>query len=102
MRIEISPKARYQLLKITDYYAEWGGMRSVERLLDKIREKQERMLRFPESFPPEPLLAERRVTYRSAIINDYYKMIYRIDGDVITISAFWDMRMHPNRLQQMI
>jgi plasmid stabilization system protein ParE len=38
MRIEISPKARQQLLAITDYYAEWGGMRSVERLLNRIVE----------------------------------------------------------------
>lgn len=102
MRIEISPKARKQLLRITDYYAEWGGMRSVERLLDKIHERQEKILRYPESCHPEPLLAERRIVYRSVIINDYYKMIYRIDDDVITISAFWDMRMHPNRLTRMI
>lgn len=102
MRIEISPKARCQLLKITDYYAEWGGMRSVESLLDKIKEKQERILRFPEAYHPEPLLTERRVVYRSVIINDYYKMIYRVDNDVITISAFWDMRMHPNKLKRMV
>ena len=102
MRIEISPKARQQLLQITDYYAEWGGMRSVERLLDKIKEKQEIILKFPEAYNQEPLLAERKIVYRSVIINDYYKMIYRIDNDVITISAFWDMRMHPNRLKRRI
>lgn len=102
MRIEISPKARQQLLQITDYYAEWGGMRSVERLLAKIKEKQERILKFPEAYHPEPLLADRKIVYRSAIINDYYKMIYRIDNDAITISAFWDMRMHPNKLKRRI
>ena len=102
MRIEISPKARTQLLMITDYYAEWGGVRSVKRLLDKIIEKQKIILRFPEAYHPEPLLAGRRILYRSVIINDYYKMVYRIDDDVITISAFWDMRMNPNRLKRMI
>ena len=100
MRIEITPKARQQLLTITDYYAEWGGLRSVERLLDAIREKQERMRRYPESFPREPLLADRNIAYRSAIINDHYKMVYRIDLDIITISAFWDMRMHPVKLKK--
>ena len=102
MRIEISPKDRQQLLQITDYYAEWGGMRSVERLLSKIKEKQERILKFPEAFHQEPLLTDRKIFYRSVIINDSYKMIYRIDNDVITISAFWDMRMHPNRLKRRI
>lgn len=33
---------------------------------------------------------------------DYFKMIYRIDDDVITISTFWDMRMNPNKLKRMI
>ena len=102
MRIEISPKARQQLLQITDYYAEWGGMRSVERLLDKIKEKQEIILKFPEAYHQEPLLTDRMIIYRSVIINDYYKMIYRIDNDIITISAFWDMRMHPKRLKRRI
>lgn len=102
MRIEIAPTARLQLLKITDYYAEWGGMRSVNRLLNKITEKQEKILKYPEAYHPEPLLTGRKAVYRSVIINDYYKMIYRVDDDVITISAFWDMRMHPNRLKKML
>ena len=46
MRIEISPKARQHLLAITDYYAEWGGVRSVERLLGKIVEKQQKILKY--------------------------------------------------------
>ena len=102
MRIEISPKARQHLLAITDYYAEWGGVRSVERLLGKIVEKQQKILKYPQAFHPEPLLAGRIVEYRSVIINDYYKMVYRIDNDVITISAFWDMRMNPSKLKRMI
>ena len=77
-------------------------MRSVQRLLDKIKEKQEIILKFPEAYHQEPLLANRKIVYRSVIINDYYKMIYRIDNDIITISAFWDMRMHPNRLRRRI
>jgi len=102
MRIEISPKARQHLLAITDYYAEWGGMRSVEKLLGKIVEKQQLILKYPKAYHTEPLLSGRKVDYRSVIVNDYYKMIYRIDNDVITISAFWDMRMNPNKLKRMI
>ena len=102
MRIEISPKARQHLLAITDYYAERGGVRSVERLLGKIVEKQQKILKYPQAFHPEPLLVGRKVEYRSVIINDYYKMVYRIDNDVITISALWDMRMNPSKLKRMI
>ena len=101
MHIEISPTAKQQLLAITDYYAEWGGLRSVENLINKITDKQNRILKFPKSYPIEPLLAERDIAYRSAIINSHYKMIYRIDGEIITISAFWDMRMDPRKLKQM-
>jgi Txe/YoeB family toxin of Txe-Axe toxin-antitoxin module len=77
-------------------------VRSVERLLGKIVEKQQRILKYPKAYHPEPLLSDRKVEYRSVIINDYYKMIYRLDDDVITIAAFWDMRMNPNKLKRMI
>jgi len=101
MHIEISPTAKQQLLTITDYYAEWGGLRSVENLIKKNTDKQKRILKYPKSYPIEPLLAERDIAYRSAIINNHYKMIYRIDGETITISAFWDMRMNPRKLKRM-
>ena len=44
----------------------------------------------------DPLFASHAATYRSVIVNGLNKMVYRIDGDVIYIAAFWDTRMEPN------
>ena len=89
-------------MEITDYYAECGGQRAVDRLLAKIVEKQHLIESHPLAFHPEPLLRQRAIVYRSVIINKHYKMIYTVAGDVIMISAFWDMRMHPDRLKRRI
>ena len=102
MRIEIAPKARLQLLAITDYYAEYGGQSAVDHLLDQIVTKQQQIQKHPEAYHPEPFLSERKFLYRSVMINKRYKMIYRVESDVIRISAFWDMRMHPDKLKRRI
>ena len=45
----------------------------------------------------DPLFSERPQTYRSFIVNNLNKMVYREDGDVIYIVAFWDTRMEPEQ-----
>ena len=73
-------------------------MRWAEREL----QKQKRLLKYPESGFSEPLLRDRKILYRASIINDYYKVIYYVKGDVLRIAAFWDMRMHPDKLRKTI
>ena len=57
-------------------------------------------MKYPESGFPEPLLRDRKIFYRASIINDYYKIIYYVKGDTLRIAAFWDMRMHPDKLKK--
>ena len=102
MQVEVHRKARQMLLSITDYYAEYGGTRSVDKLLDTIQSKCDSLVRFPESGTPEPLLAGKRNFYRFVILNRRIKMIYFVKGDTIHIAAFWDMRMHPDKLRKRI
>ena len=102
MQVEIHRKARLMLLGITDYYADYGGPRSVDKLLNTIQEKADSLTRFPESGTPEPLLTGKRNFYRFVILNKYIKMIYYVKKDIIHIAAFWDMRMHPDKLRKRI
>ena len=60
------------------------------------------LLKFPEAGFPEPLLKDRRIFYRAVHIGKYYKMIYYVHCDAIRVSAFWDMRMHPDKLQKTV
>ncbi|MBQ8462597.1 MAG: type II toxin-antitoxin system RelE/ParE family toxin [Prevotella sp.] len=102
MQIEVSKRAQQQWLRILVYYNETGGESAAVKLHQKYLQKQKRLLKFPESGFPEPLLRDRKFLYRAVIINDYYKVIYHIKGDTIRISAFWDMRMHPDKLRKSI
>ena len=102
MQIEVHRKARLMLLSITKYYAEYGGVQSVENLLQTIRIKCERIQKFPESGTPEPLLTGKKHFYRFVILNKNIKMVYYVQDDSIHISAFWDMRMKPEHLKKRI
>lgn len=102
MQIEVSKRAQRQWLRILTYYNEVGGVSAAANLHKKYLKKQERLLKHPESGFPEPLLADRKIHYRASVINEYYKVIYYVKGDVLRIAAFWDMRMQPDNLQKTI
>ncbi len=102
MQIEISKRAQRQWLRILVYYNEMGGQRAAVKLHQKYLNKQKRLLNHPESGFPELLLSGRKICYRASIINKYYKIIYYVKGDVLRVAAFWDMRMHPDKLRKMI
>jgi plasmid stabilization system protein ParE len=102
MQVEVSKRAQRQWLRILVYYNEMGGERAAANLHQKYLQKQKRLLKYPETGYPEPLLCDRKIRYRSVIINDYYKMVYYVKGDVLRVAAFWDMRMHPDNLRKTI
>ena len=102
MQVEVSKRAQRQWLRVLVYYNEMGGDKAAANLHQKYLQKQKRLLKFPESGTPELLLRDRKIHYRSVIINDYYKMVYYIKGDVLRVAAFWDMRMHPDNLRKRI
>ncbi|MBQ6769170.1 MAG: type II toxin-antitoxin system RelE/ParE family toxin [Prevotella sp.] len=102
MQVEVSKRAQQQWFRILVYYNEMGGERAAANLHQKYLQKQKRLLKYPESGTPEPQLRDRKIQYRFVIINDYYKMIYYVRGEVLRIAAFWDMRMHPDKLRKTI
>ena len=102
MQVEVSKRAQRQWLRILTYYNEMGGQRAAANLHQKYLKKQDRLLKHPESGFPEPLLSDRNIQYRASIINEYYKIIYYVKGDILRIAAFWDMRMHPDKLKKTI
>ena len=102
MQVEVSKRAQRQWLRVLVYYNEMGGDKAAANLHQKYLQKMKRLLKYPESGIPEPLLHGRKILYRSVIINDYYKMVYYVKGDILRVAAFWDMRMHPDKLRKTI
>ena len=102
MQFKLSSIAVRHLQEIIDSHLEYCGEQSAMKLSHQIDEKLRTLTRFPESGAPEELLKGKVILYRSKLINKRYKMIYHIGEDAILVDAFWDMRMHPARLQQRI
>ena len=50
----------------------------------------------------EPLLEERAIEYHCMIVKKLNKIIYRIDGNLVTVVDFWNLRMNPEKLQNRI
>ena len=50
----------------------------------------------------EPELEGKAYEYRSIVVHEHFKLVYRVDEmhDTIYITAFWDVRQEPQRLTQ--
>ena len=102
MQVEYNSKAIKHISSTFDYYLKYFGKQATANLAANIDENVKRLLRFPEIGHPEPLLRNKSILYRSLIIDKNHKLVYYIKGNTIRIAAFWDMRMHPDRLSKTI
>lgn len=100
MNIKWRKLAETQLNCVLTYYTQNFGVCTADNLLDKIEQKLTRLADNPELGFPEPLLAERKRSYRSLIVAEHYKIIYWVDPtqSIIYIADLWDTRREPARL----
>ena len=84
--------------RIADYIRKQFGAKHKNLFLQHVRQTTKMMKRHPEIGPIDPLFADRPETYRSVVVDDLSKMIYRYDEDekIIHIVAFWDCRREPS------
>ena len=61
----------------------------------KVRQTRRLIEDSPNIGPVEPLLADRAVMYRNCVMNRLDKIVYYIDGDIVYIVAFGDVRRDP-------
>lgn len=46
----------------------------------------------------EPLLIGKEKEYRHIVVKPYFKIIYRVEGDIIYMIDIWDTRRNPEKL----
>ena len=100
VRIKFTRYAKLKYDSVLDYtYNEFGATTECEFEADFLKVSK-RLSNHPESSPREPLLKNIARPYRSAIIMQNWKIIYRYDerANLIIIVGFWDMRMNPKTL----
>ena len=97
--IEVLPRAQKQLQSIYRYLVDEFGERTTDRFQDEVETLAEMLLKYPESGHIEQVTTSSRRLYRSRIVGKYNKMVYFVSGQTLYIAAFWDMRMHPDKLK---
>ena len=102
MQVKFTDKAIAHLENIVDIFLEYAGERYAVKFSRLVDEKLSKLQRFPYTGFIEPLLVGRKYQYRATIIYENYKMVYYVEGDVIWVVAFWDMRMNPERLRNIL
>ena len=79
------------------------GQKVYQKYLEKIETIQKQLAVMPRIGSLETALVEEDGEYRFKLINDRFKLIYRIvDEDTILIFAVWDMKQDPNKLRLFI
>jgi len=95
MRVIWQAPAKKGRDNIADYVCRQFGIKRKTRFLQQVRHTIEMLRHSPNLGSIDPLFADRPFAYRSIIINGLSKLVYRVEGDVIHIVAFWDTRQEP-------
>ena len=76
------------------------GQNVYQKYLDKIETILKQLSIMPRTGSFESALTDEDGEYRFRLINDRFKLIYRIvDEETILIIAVWDMKQDPNKLR---
>jgi plasmid stabilization system protein ParE len=69
-----------------------------EALVEKVLRETDRLLEFPKGGQVEQLMDSRPFEYRRLVVGNF-KIIYRIDGEVIYVTDIFDARQDPRRMR---
>ena len=92
MKSIITDQAKEQIRQIARYIRKEFGKDRRDEFIKDVRQTRYLIESSPNIGPTEPLLVDRAVMYRSYVMNHFDKIVYHVDGDVIYIVAFWDVR----------
>ena len=102
--IKWNKKARREFVGHINYARQEYGVATAFRWFEQKNEIEERIRKYPESYPLEYMLRNKRRKYRRAILMKNFKIVYVYypSSDTVRIVDIWDMRMSPERLKKRI
>ena len=96
MKVIWQPEADNGRQQIAYYIRQRFDKNTMVAFMQEVRKTTRLLCQFPEMGRVDPLFEDRAYTYRSIIIHKLSKLVYRIDGSIINIVAFWDCRRESN------
>lgn len=97
LTVEWTAFAESQLKDIFDYYLRMAGEHTARRLVDRIVVRTDILENHPKIGPFEELLVHYPGEFRY-LVQDNYKIIYRIEEKQITIVSVFDCRQNPKKM----
>ena len=98
MRVVWGEVAVKELDKVLAYGYVTFGAKSARCFYQSVKDFERLLISFPYMGKVEPELKGNLYEYRSFVVHEHFKMIYRLD--VIYIICFWDVRQEPQSLLQ--
>lgn len=98
MVLDIQPRAHKELRNINNYHRRVAGVKVAKAITQQIRHTFKQLLIFPYLGAVIPEMEGMPYPYRSIVAHPHFKVIYRVEGEVIFIVSIWDCRQQPERL----
>ncbi len=98
MRSILTDWAKQQIRQTAQYIRKEFGKKRCDVFMHEVRQARRLIEAHPNAGSAENLLSDLPKLYRSYVMNRYNKMVYRVEGDIIYIVDFWDVRRDPRML----
>ena len=84
-------------------FLEYGSKTSKKWMQERIA-FVDRVAKYPDSYTLEPLLANRKHTYRSCCMMQRFKVVYYYakSSNIVHVVDIWDTKMNPESLERRI
>lgn len=99
MTLEITAQARERLFGIWLHIKENASEERADKVEDRLLQRAQELLEQPWKGPPERELASLNEGHRFLLLGRY-KIIYRVIGEVIYVTDFFDTKQHPSRMRR--
>lgn len=98
MEVRLGERALHRMREIYDSFYEVSGYHSAENILGRIKETYDRLAVFPYIGKREPGMEN----YRSIVCHHNYKIVYRVELEVVYVIDVWDCRQNPDRMKDLV
>ena len=101
MKLRWMKRAVKHLDTIYDFLAKKNEQAAI-KVYNEFLDTADTLLTFPLAGKEEDVLKENPKNYRSLVACKHYKLIYRIEKNIIKIVAVWDCRQNLKKLKRII
>lgn len=102
MQVEWTKEVLATLKENVRYCRKKFGEQAAINFYKSIKENEPLLAANSHMGKEEPILLNRKQSYRSLVVHKHFKIIYRIEADIIYVVDLWDTRSNPLLLSQRI